>query len=70
MKKIFLLITVLALSSCSKDDNDCKCTGQYANFDSPGFFFVQNVPINCETKHPVNSLPNNENAIFVKCVED
>ena len=56
MKKILLLLSVFLFScSCSKDDNGCICkSARYCLFGQEGTFYVENIPIDCETKQPLN----------------
>jgi hypothetical protein len=69
MKKILLLIALI-LFSCSKEDQDCNCMGKFTTFgNQTGHFFVNNLPIDCETKSPTQETLNNlpSNYIFLGC---
>jgi len=65
---IFLSIMFLTyiLSSCSKQDDGCTCTAKYSNFGTPGYYYISNTPIDCETKRPLKKL-SNPNAVFCGC---
>ena len=70
MKKILLFIGIIGLAviflSCDKEDENCNCEAKYQSSGSPGYFYIKNLPIDCETGQPLpNDLP--ETYYFVKC---
>ena len=70
MKKLLLLFAIFVLFvSCENDnDNECVCKRAKMTLFSPtaGYFYMNNLPIDCETGQPnYSELP--ENYIFVNC---
>ena len=70
MKKLLIIIGLTSLFlSCEKDDTDgCTCKRAKMTLFSPtaGYFYINNLPINCKTGQPdFSQLP--ENYIFVNC---
>ena len=69
MKKIVLIIgIVLLFLSCDKEENECKCAkAKFTLFgDITGAFYIQNLPIDCNTGKPdMSKLPNNY--IYLGC---
>ena len=72
MKKLFiLLITIFALS-CSEDDKECKCNKARMTTFTPGpinYFYINNLPIDCNTGKPNNEWLLERNYIYVNCEE-
>ena len=67
MKKIALLFLLFSLNGCEKEDESCTCYGQFAKIGIDGYFYIPNLPIDCNTKRPLSPPPGNEDAIFVGC---
>jgi len=67
MKKIALLFLLFGLNGCEKEDESCTCYGQFAKIGIDGYFYIPNLPIDCNTKRPLSPPPGNEDAIFVGC---
>jgi hypothetical protein len=69
MKKLLLITAILLFSySCSKEDDGCVCkSARYCIFGQDDVFYVENVPIDCETKQPIKPLTTNPNAIYCGC---
>jgi hypothetical protein len=70
MKKLLLIIAIVVLFiSCSNEDkNNCNCKRAKMTLFEPnaGYFYINNLPINCETGEPdYSELP--DNYIFVNC---
>lgn len=70
MKKLLLItLTVFTFVSCeNENENDCVCKRAKMTLFSPtaGYFYINNLPIDCNTGEPnYSELP--ENYIFVKC---
>jgi outer membrane protein assembly factor BamE (lipoprotein component of BamABCDE complex) len=67
MKKLLLLF-IFVVAGCSTDSNECICgKAKYAIIEQQGYFYVNNMPIDCKTGKPTKQIPN-KNAFFVDCV--
>jgi len=65
MKKL-LFIAALALTlSCSKEE-ECNCNAQFVT-ETGGFYTVPNLPVDCETKTPIEDNSNTGGGYFVGC---
>ena len=67
MKKILLIFLLIAINGCDKEDEGCTCYGKFTKFGNDGYFYIPNLPIDCNTKRPLNPPPGNEDAIFIGC---
>ena len=65
------LILILLFVSCSQEENNgCNCTGKFTTpngLTSGNYFYIQNLPIDCNTGQILNSAPIQPNAIFLGC---
>ena len=70
MKRILLLLSIVLLSSCTKDDADCKCDAIYRkvnwNNGQSFEFTVTGQPVDCETKQPTKAY-SDKDAFFIRC---
>lgn len=55
MKTIKLLLLLLFITSCSKDDVECKCSLK-VSIDGTSYYYVTNVPTDCNGNY---TRPNN-----------
>lgn len=58
-----LIFSIFALSSCSKDDDNCSCRGTWGNGN--GSFYYMQTEYNCETGQPITKP--NANAFWYGC---
>ena len=69
MKKISLLILALIIFSCDKEESGTDCNCKKAKFITPGnsngFFYINNLKIDCETGQPTQQVQ--QNAVFIGC---
>lgn len=67
MKKLLLLSAFILILGCSKEDNECNCSkAQYINWETNGTYYVNNVPIDCETGRPIKD-GYVDGGTFVEC---
>jgi hypothetical protein len=69
MKKIYLLLALI-LISCSKEESECICKEAKMTLSNNGvnYFYITNLPINCNTNYPdMSQLP--ANYIYISCNE-
>ena len=69
MKKLLLLSAVLFILSCDKEDEKTDCNCKKAKFitsgNSNGFFYIDNLKIDCKTGQPIQQVQ--QNAVYVGC---
>lgn len=58
MKRVLFLFGILLLNSCSKDDKDCNCEGQFVNIETAEYIHQ---PTDCDRVPP-------DGYVFVKCL--
>ena len=58
MKRVLFLFGILLLNSCSKDDKDCSCEGQFVNIETAEYIHQ---PTDCDRVPP-------DGYVFVKCL--
>lgn len=63
MKKLILVLSIVAFVGCSKEDEGCKCDARYTK-EGNGYYIVADTPITCDTRQPIN---NDQNAFFAGC---
>jgi hypothetical protein len=67
MKKLLLLF-IFVVAGCSTDSEECICgKAKYAIIGQQGYFYVNNMPVDCKTGKPTKPIAN-KNAFFVDCV--
>jgi len=67
MKKVLILILIgFSFTYCEKEDEDCTCYAKYFVPGKDGFFYVPNMPVDCETRYPLKQ-PGTPNAVFAGC---
>lgn len=65
MKKAILILAAILLTSCSKEDEVCKCTGMFITEENPyDVFYIDNFEIDCEIIKPIKDNPN---GVFIGC---
>ena len=52
MKKLIIILTALLFISCEKE-SDCECTGKFKLAGQPNYFYIEKLPIDCDTKQPL-----------------
>jgi hypothetical protein len=70
MEKILIILLALFFISCSNEnDNKCNCpNAKMKRFEvNSGYFYITNLPINCNTGKPDEEWLVQNNYIFVKC---
>lgn len=72
MKKILLILGIIILFlSCDKEDikKTCNCANaKMTTFEyGTGYFYITNLPVDCETGRPSEEWLRERNYIFVRC---
>lgn len=70
MKKLLLIFGIIILFlSCDKEDEKCNCPkAKMTTFAyGTGYFYINNLPIDCKTGQPDYNWLKERNYIFVKC---
>lgn len=63
---VLLTITLFILSGCDKEDTECNCNAKFVAM-SGGFYYVDGLPIDCETGYPNASNANVGGGYFYEC---
>lgn len=67
MKKLLLLSAFILILGCSKEEPECNCKkAKYINLETNGIYYVNNVPMDCETGRPIKDGYVNSGT-FVEC---
>lgn len=70
MKKILLILGIIILFlSCDKEEDNCNCANaKMTTFEyGTGYFYITNLPVDCETGRPSEEWLRERNYIFVNC---
>ena len=70
MKKILFIFAIALLVSCSNDDNSkCNCPkAKMKRFEvNSSYFYINNLPINCNTQKPDEEWLLKNNYVYIKC---
>lgn len=69
MKKLVFILSLLLLTNCSKEEQECSCEKAkfaYFNETSSGYFYMRNVKLDCETGKPIKNN-NTIGKIYIGC---
>ena len=66
MKKLILILSIIFITSCSKDEDTCKCNGKYKLFTYPEQFYYKPTTVDCNTNQPIGN-ESQTNSFFIGC---